>query len=203
MHIRTVQFIAYLPVNSTTMTNPAQEREEVLRELEYAVALLVRSMDARLIPLEGMSIAFAVRGARDTGGVAGVQGRINNDKGTPCPAGSCAFGTDEYGARIILTAMKFDPVMRSAATIGYSRAVIAALEDMFLECCAFSASHEPAGISSMDWGVASCCKDGVPDVIYNTGAKGKPSLIRLFGENPTDVANNIIICSNRVLHSEL
>jgi hydroxymethylpyrimidine/phosphomethylpyrimidine kinase len=185
------------------MTNPAQERGEVLRDLEYAVALLIRSMDARLIPLEGMTIAYAVRGARDPEGVAGVQGRIKNDNGVARLSGSCAFGTDEYSTRIILTAMKFDPVIRSAATIGYSQAVIIALEDMFLECCTFDTSKEPAGISSMDWGVASCCKDGVPDVIYNTGIKGKPSLIRLFGENPSDVANNIIICSNRVLHSEL
>ena len=180
--------------------NSGQERGDVIHELERAVAILVRSMDARLIPPEGMTIAYAVRGARDAEGVAGVQGGIINESGKPYPAGPCTFGTDENGARIILTAMKFDPVMRSAATIGYSPAMITAFEDMFLECCRFNASSEPAGISSMDWGVASCFKDGVPDIVYNTE---KPSLIRVFGEKPADVANNIIICSNRVLHSEL
>ena len=50
----------------------------------------------------------------------------------------------------------------------------------------------------MDWGVSSCCRDGVPDVIFDRGAPGKEGLIRLFGENPDAVANNIIICSNRI-----
>jgi hydroxymethylpyrimidine/phosphomethylpyrimidine kinase len=185
------------------MTNPVQEREEVLRELEEAVALLARSLDVRLVPPEGMSLAYAIHGARDSNGVAGVSGLIRNKNGVSHPSGPCAFGSDEYGARIILTAMKFDPVMRSAATMKYSQAAIRTFEDMFLECCAFNASLEPTGISSMDWGVAACCKDGVPDVVYNTAVRGNPSLIRLFGEKPADVANNIIICSNRILHSEL
>ena len=50
----------------------------------------------------------------------------------------------------------------------------------------------------MDWGIASCCKDGVPDVIFSEGTGEKESRIILFGEGPADVANNIIICSNRI-----
>jgi len=50
----------------------------------------------------------------------------------------------------------------------------------------------------MDWGIASCCEDGVPDVIYRKGPSIKESRIILTGEKPADVANNIIICSNRI-----
>jgi predicted fused transcriptional regulator/phosphomethylpyrimidine kinase len=47
----------------------------------------------------------------------------------------------------------------------------------------------------MDWGVAAACKNGVPDVIYPRGGRGA---FIILGEDPVDVANNIIICSNRI-----
>jgi hydroxymethylpyrimidine/phosphomethylpyrimidine kinase len=60
------------------------------------------------------------------------------------------------------------------------------------------AASKNKGISSMDWGIASCCKKGIPDVIFRKGASTAESRIILFGEGPADVANNIIICSNRI-----
>jgi len=118
-------------------------------------------------------------------------------------SGSCAFGADEEISRIVLTAMKFDPVMRSAAILRYSPAVISVLEDMFLECRSFDPGGEPPGISTMDWGVASCCRDGVPDVIFDRGTREDEPRIRLFGEDSLDVSNNIIMLSNRIIHIEL
>jgi predicted fused transcriptional regulator/phosphomethylpyrimidine kinase len=38
----------------------------------------------------------------------------------------------------------------------------------------------------------------VPDVMYDRGRDKKPALMHLFGEDPVDVANNIIILSNRI-----
>jgi thiamine-phosphate diphosphorylase len=55
----------------------------------------------------------------------------------------------------------------------------------------------------MDWGVASCCKQGIPDVCFDTGGEGKEAIIRLFGEEPNDVSNNIIMISNRIISIEL
>ena len=55
----------------------------------------------------------------------------------------------------------------------------------------------------MDWGIASCCREGVPDVCYDTGSAGKEGIIRLFAEDPVDVTNNIIMISNRIISIEL
>jgi hydroxymethylpyrimidine/phosphomethylpyrimidine kinase len=55
----------------------------------------------------------------------------------------------------------------------------------------------------MDWGVASCCKEGVPDVCYETGETGKEGIFRFFAEDPIDVTNNIIMISNRIINIEL
>jgi len=179
------------------MIDPAQERNVVLAQLESSVSLVEESLNPRLIPENGLGIAFAIRNARDKDGVAAMTWALNAD-GKVQSTGKPAFGTDEPLSRILLTAMKFDPSMRAAAILRYSPEALKTLKDTFLETYCFDPAREPAGISSMDWGVASCCKDGVPNVITDKGTAGRAGLIRLFGEKPGDITSNIIICSNRM-----
>jgi hydroxymethylpyrimidine/phosphomethylpyrimidine kinase len=185
------------------MKDPTQQRSEVLEQVQGAVVLLERSMDARLIPAQNANIAYAITGARDKNGVAAVPGGITTTGTGIRASGPCAFGADESISRIVLTAMKFDPVMRSAAVLRYSSRVISVMEDMFLECRSFDASAKPPGTSTMDWGVASCCEEGVPDVIFDRSTRDGEPRIRLFGEDSLDVSNNIIMLSNRIIHIEL
>jgi hydroxymethylpyrimidine/phosphomethylpyrimidine kinase len=181
------------------MNNPAQERNDVMDRLAQAVALLEGSLDRRLIPEHGIRLGYAIRGARDSHGVAAVQGGIVAGETRPHAAGPCGFGMDDGIAAIILTAMKFDPLMRNVASVQSTGRVRAVLEDdLFLECITCDPRQSPAGISTMDWGVASCCREGVPDAIFRASTGADPSLILLFGEDPLGVANNIIICSNRI-----
>jgi hydroxymethylpyrimidine/phosphomethylpyrimidine kinase len=88
--------------------------------------------------------------------------------------------------------------MRSAATIRFSEKALAVFRAMFLECIPVSSHQKPPAITSMDWGVAACCNGGVPDIIYDSGGNEKPGYMHIFGEDPVVVANNIIICSNRI-----
>jgi hydroxymethylpyrimidine/phosphomethylpyrimidine kinase len=179
--------------------DPAHERNTTLATLRAAATALEQSLNIRLIPPEGISFGFAIRGARDTGGVAAVNGGIKNSTDGRAAAGPCAFGTDDAVARIILTAMKFDPVMRSAALLQFSdRACTVFKNNLFLECALLNMVSKNPGINTIDWGIASCCKEGIPDVIIKKGTSTKESRIILFGESPADVANNIIICSNRI-----
>jgi thiamine-phosphate diphosphorylase len=179
--------------------DPTHERNNILSTLQAATTQLEQSINVRLIPPKGISFGFALRGARDTGGIAAVNGGIKNGDGGRVVAGPCAFGTDEPVVRIILTAVKFDPAMRSAAILQYSDRALHVFEnDLFLECALLDAASKNQGISTMDWGIASCCKEGIPDVIFRKGAGAEESRIILFNEGPADVANNIIICSNRI-----
>jgi predicted fused transcriptional regulator/phosphomethylpyrimidine kinase len=183
--------------------NPSPERAGVIERLERAKVQLQDSIDRRLIPSSGLCMVYAIRGARDPGGVAGMTCRITRDRDNRFCCSPVSFGIDETGARIILTAMKSDPVVRSVAILHFTPSIIEVLGKMFLECCSFDRLREPAGLSTMDWGVASCCRDGVPDVIFDTGTPDQEGLVRLFGENPDAVANNIIILSNRILNIEI
>ncbi len=180
------------------MKDPAQERNEVLYRLDLAVTQLEASMNPLLIPESGASLVYAIKGARDRDGVAAVPGGIVHRDGKVTARRPCAFGADEPCARIVLTAMKFDPLMRSVATIRFSENALAMFKGMLLECLPIDCTRKATGISTMDFGVASCCNDGVPDIIYDSGGNKKTGIMYIFGEDPVVVTNNIIICSNRI-----
>jgi thiamine-phosphate diphosphorylase len=179
--------------------DPVSERNGVLQQLEKATALLGQSMNPGLVSPSGAQIGYAIRGARDKDGIAAIPGRITGSGDRVAIGGPCSFGPDEEIARAILTLMKFDPRRRSAALLRCSDRVLAVLEDdLFLECASYNAATARQSISTMDWGIASCCTKGVPDVIYPRGGRPEHAAIVLCGEDPVDVANNIIICSNRM-----
>jgi hydroxymethylpyrimidine/phosphomethylpyrimidine kinase len=185
------------------MKIPGQGRGAVLEQLSRAAGLLVESMDIRLVPEGGTRLGYALAGARDKNDIAGIYGGIVSQRGKVHAAGPCTYGADEYIARIVLTAMRFDPLMRCAATIRFFPQALPVIHNMLLECASFDPNQEPPGISTMDWGVAFCCKNGVPDVCYDEGGRDKEPIIRLFGEKPMDITNNIIMISNRMIDIEL
>jgi predicted fused transcriptional regulator/phosphomethylpyrimidine kinase len=180
------------------MKDPVLERNEVLYRLDLAVSRMESSMSPLLVSGGELSLAYAAKGARDYKGVAAVPGGIVICGGIVTAGGPGAFGADEPCARIVLTAMKFDPLMRSAAIIPFSKNVLAAFRAMYRECVQLDTTRKTSGNSILDFGVAACCNDGVPDVIYDPGADKTPGIMYIFGEEPLVVANNIIICSNRI-----
>lgn len=190
--------ICFRVPHNLKMKRPEQERQEVVVRLSEAVNILSASMDIRFIPSGGANIAYAIRGARDRSDVAALQGGLHFRSGIIHSSGLCAFGTGEPVARVVLTTMKFDPVMRSAAVIAYLSEFLDVFEDMFIECCRIDNSRAAPGTSTMDWGIASCCTDGVPEVIYDIGKPDHEGRIYLIGEDAVEVANNIIILSHRI-----
>jgi hydroxymethylpyrimidine/phosphomethylpyrimidine kinase len=181
------------------MTSAGQERSGVLDRLRQAVELLAGGMDVSLLPEGGGNIAFAVRNARDGRDVASVRGGIVAKNGRIQPTGQCEFDSGADIPRVVLTVMKFDPEMRSAAVIRYSDRALSLLQDITTGCCTVrKAGGRSAGISTMDWGIASCCADGVPGAIHDPGAGGSGGLIYCIGEDVMETASTIIILSHRI-----
>jgi predicted fused transcriptional regulator/phosphomethylpyrimidine kinase len=174
-----------------------EERIDIKRKLGEAVDELVKYMDPRFIPEVGANIVFALPKAREIQDVAGVEGRIIRVKGTVHPVGQVDFGASDHMARVVLTVMKYEPSIRSAANIRFSEKILQIMQEILLEVCEFDRAHEPPGIQTMDWGVASCCKEGVPDAIFDRGAVGKEAMIRILGEDPLSVVRTIAQISTR------
>lgn len=177
----------------------AEERTRVLQELNNAVLQLAVAINPVMIPHQGIRIGYALEKARENQDVSAVKRRPRDESRDIETPGELAFGADDDLARMVLTAMRFDPAIRSAAVVRYDPAIVRACEDLFFDICHFDRRKEPPGIRTMEWGIASCCRDGVPDVIYDEGGAGKEAMIRFFGENPVVVANNIIKVSGRII----
>ena len=170
------------------------ERADILQKLFYAASLLPGKIHRDLVPSGGAQLAYARKGARDDTDIACVRGGL-------CP-GNIVSGTPEVGfggggmiATALLTAMKFDPRIRGAAIIACTPAAVKTMDARFFEICSFDPRKEPPGIRTMDWGVAQCCRDGVPDAIYSRRTGDTGAIIRLFGEDPLGIANNILMLS--------
>ena len=181
------------------MTN--DERERVLNDIRAAGEKLKSTVDVRLIPESGLELGYALKGARDPNAVAGLNLLKNPVDAVSL---SCDFGLVPDISRSILTVMRFDPKIRSSATIRCTKPVYTKAMDLFFDVPFFESAKEPRGISTQDWGVASCSSPGsVPQVIANIPTPQKPALLRFFGETPHDVATNIIMLSNRVINIEI
>ncbi|MCX6694555.1 MAG: phosphomethylpyrimidine kinase [Methanomicrobiales archaeon] len=174
------------------------EEVAILSALASAVRALTDSMDSRLIPDAGTNIAYAKQKARMPSDVAAVQGRIVRLGGRVHPVGDVAFGASDHVARIVLSAMRHDPLVRCAANIRNCVPAVQSLTDMFFEVGEFDRAREPPGITTMDWGTDFCCRDGVPDAIIDHGAVGKEAMIRILGEDPEDVVKKINNLSTRI-----
>jgi hydroxymethylpyrimidine/phosphomethylpyrimidine kinase len=170
------------------------EKADILQKLSHAASLLAGVIREDLVPAGGVQLAYARKGARDDTGIAFVRGGLCLESvGFDTP--QVGFGGGGMIATVLLTAMKFDPRIRSAAIIACTPAAVKTMDGRFLEICSFDPSREPPGIRTMDWGVAQCCRDGVPDAIYNRRTGDTGAIIRLFGEDPQGIANNILMLS--------
>src|SRR5271157_1934953 len=83
----------------STMISPEQQRNDVLAELSRVASLLSESMVPALVADTGTNIGYAIRGARDSAGVAAVSGGFVVQDNMVRATGPCGFGADETLAK--------------------------------------------------------------------------------------------------------
>lgn len=94
------------------------EREHILFALSRALQEFTSaSTSSRLIPEVGTNIGYAISNAASIEDVAAVPGRIRRAFGRAIYCLPPAFGASDHIARVILTAMKYDPKVRSAMNV--------------------------------------------------------------------------------------
>jgi thiamine-phosphate diphosphorylase len=163
--------------------------EMVIRELEVVSDGLCEVTSPLIVPTGGISVAYALPGARTNSETAVITNGIT------------VTSTDLPVCRMVLTACRFDSTIRCVAVIRYNERFISTAEGILLEICSFNRAQEPPGDPTHDWGVAFCCErsEGVPDIIYDTGCAGKEPLIRLLAESPTRVLASINRIVTRII----
>jgi len=166
--------------------------EGVKETLVRAIEALDGRIAGMLVPEGGFELVYARTDARDAMGIVAPARTIRTRADIEEAKRSITEGAGGEAARTVLTAIRFDRSIRSAATLRCSEEALSALDALFFEVCSYDRGAIPPGIQSMDWGIASCCRQGVPDAIVDRGGGDGGHLIRLLGENPMAVVQQIV-----------
>lgn len=163
----------------------AKQQSEVLRSIQKASGRL-EAANRYIIPKGGISLAYALEDALDQKKVAVAR------------EGSVGFGIDEPVVRVILTARRFNPDMRAVGCIRLNEDIAETVRELLQDVEEYDAEKFPKGISTMEWGIAFLCKEGVPAAVVAQNEPTYGGCIYIFGETPEDVANRILIISERL-----
>ena len=150
-----------------------------------------------IIPEVRMNISGSLPNATNKEEIAGIEGRITIIEGFPKASGDLKFGVSDHTARLILTAKEFDKSINFVMNLKYSPSLIQKIQkDTDLKTYEFIRESQPDEIkkkehSTMQWLIKEYInKTGtkeIPDIIWDTGARGKEPMIRLFGKNSKDI----------------
>lgn len=171
----------------------APDRFAIWSAVTEAAPVLARTVPVELAPEVGMNLGYALPGASTPADVCALEGRIVRVGDHLVISGPATFGASKHIARIIVTAMRFDPVVRAATNLKYREPSAHRLRSSGLVVASFDRSREPAGVSTMEWGTerAIASKGRIPDVIHDEGAPGKEAMMRVLGTDPQDVLRKV------------
>jgi hydroxymethylpyrimidine/phosphomethylpyrimidine kinase len=156
-------------------------------------------MLGHLVPEVRSNLGYALPYARNHEDVIAVPGRITEIGGVLVTSARPEFGASRHISKIIITAMKMDPSIRSAMNIRFSPEVISASREMGLKIASFDRREEPESIkeiegSSLEWGTKRAIEKlgQIPDIIYDHGDIGKEPMVRVLGKDPEEVVKKVI-----------
>ena len=108
------------------------------------------------------------------------------------------FGASQYIARIILTAMTYDPEMRSAMNLRLTEEILDRAKKAGFFMVHLGRRKEPARVKQQE---GYCLSGGVhrvlqkskkiPDIIFDRGDVGKEPMVRILGRDPEEVASKV------------
>ncbi|OYT67964.1 MAG: hypothetical protein B6U65_01275 [Candidatus Wolframiiraptor sp. EX4484-121] len=109
------------------------------------------------------------------------------------------FGASRHVANAVLTAMKFDPRIRSAMNLRYDKRLIEAAEKLGWTVSFYDRREEPEEIKRLEgrtvpWGIEVAVRrvgGRVPDLVYHLGDWGKEPMTLVFGRDSMDVVDKV------------
>jgi hydroxymethylpyrimidine/phosphomethylpyrimidine kinase len=183
------------PVNQLGTTLEEKERYLVLRNLKEAILILEKSPDfQKYISEVGCNIGMAIPDAHKLEEVAAVKGGIVRYRKLAVQVGCVEFGASRHIARIILSALRYNPKMRAAINVRYSESNLSLCREAGLSLSSFNRAEEPENCTTLDGWTAEAVKAQrrIPKVIYDTGYLGKEPMIHLLGTNAVEIAKLVV-----------
>jgi len=204
----------HCPVNPAAVMEVDAERYRVLARVSAAVERLVgmgRAI-APLVPEVGMNIAEVIdpRYARGPGDAAAVKGRIVRYGETVKPVGPVEMGASSHMARAALEASRLNPSLRAALNIRYTPEAVEAARSLGLLTVFVDREQEPEEVRmvegrSIQWIIREAFRRAggrVPDVVYDTGAKGREAMIRILARDALEAVDKLASIASRLSPGE-
>lgn len=187
------------PVNPYPFVARERERYQVIQKLKKAFYILQEKKVGHLFPEVQSNIGYALPYPSGIEDVAAFPGRLIRWGRDIFKISDPEFGASQHIARIILTAVSFDPNIRSAMNLKLSEDLLQRARQIGLTVGHFDRRQEPPQVSrlegsSLSWGVERVLTKmkKVPDLIYDRGGWGKESMIRILGHDPEEVVGKVL-----------
>ncbi len=174
-------------------SHAAVDRYEVLQAVREGAEAAARAIPLEWVPEVGINLGYALPAAASPEDVCALEGRILRVGARLQATGPPAFGASRHVARIILTAMRFDPRVRSAINLKYREKNLSRPKKIGFTVGTFRRGVQPEGTSTMEWGTEQAIRKlgAVPDVIADQGDVGKEAMVRILGTEPRDVMRKV------------
>ena len=190
-------------VNQVAATLDTAERYLTLLDVEAGLRT-IKAINSNLIPERGSNLAMAISRAKKVADVAAVKGRIVKVRGTIKPVGCVAFGASRTMARVVLTALRYDPTLKSAMNVRRSDEVIDACQELKLTTEDFDRADELGGaIDGLETtrAIESSMKRGagIPDVIFGLRGTSKEPMAFILGHSAQHVAKKVAKISSTMI----
>ncbi len=187
------------PVNPLAWVMQESERYRITQKLKQAFQILREKKVGHLFPEVQSNLGYALPQSRTPEDVAAFPGRFIHRGKEVEKVADPEFGASRHLARVILTAMSFDPEMRSAMNLRFGEDLLTRARKAGLMIAHFDRRDEPARAKMRDdisfsWGVRRAlekCKM-IPDIIFDRGGIGKEPMIRVLGQDPERVVAKVL-----------
>ncbi len=197
--------------NPTSRLEVKAFRWEAINSVMNALEIVEREGELinPLIPEVQMNIVTSIPKpyASSINDVAGVKGRVVRYGNTVRAVGPPCFGASKHLARAVLKVMEFNPDVRGAVNIRYSKEFIDAAMKLGLKVSWYDRREEPEEVKgvegrSIPWGIEVAIKrlGGVPDIIYHKGDVGKEPMINIFGIDAVDAVRKLVRVARLIRH---
>ena len=174
-----------------------KEISKIEKELSHSILDFQNIKNvSKLIPECQTNFVFSKNKPKTIKNVLGISGRLVKSGNNVIQAGELVFGGSQHVATAVIQVSKKFSKIRSAINIKYEPKIITNAKKHRMSVLSYDRKNESKKSkskenSSISWGITSCLKSDIPDIIYHKGDFGKEPMIIVFGETPAEVVRKI------------
>jgi len=174
-----------------------KEISNIQKELSHSILDFQNIKNvSKLIPECQTNFVFSKNKPKTIKNVLGISGRLVKSGNNVIQAGELVFGGSQHVATAVIQVSKKFSKIRSAINIKYEPKIITNAKKHRMSVLSYDRKNESKKSkskenSSISWGISSCLKSNIPDIIYHKGDFGKEAMIIVFGETPAEVVRKI------------